>query len=317
MSTFLDISDKVAGGCEPGLLDLAFPHNYKQAGFFYVQYNAKDFSLTTARYSANPTTKTADSSSGKVVLSVPHPNECNHNGGWIGFGPKDGYLYVSTGDGGNQGDPNGHAQDKTSLLGKILRIDVGSNGENVPAKVPSGNPFGNQVWAYGFRNPWRASFDRSTGDLLIGDVGQDRVEEVNFAANGGKGNNFGWRTTEGNECFNASNPPSSFNNPLSSCDKTGIIPPVYSYPHNGTSAAVTGGYVYRGKKYPRMTGIYFFTDSSQPNLWSLRKNGSSWSFKTEISSVGGTLVSFGEDENGEVYLVSIEGTVYQLTDTGN
>lgn len=94
MSTFLDISDKVAGGCEPGLLDLAFPHNYKQAGFFYVQYNAKDFSLTTARYSANPTTKTADSSSGKVVLSVPHPNECNHNGGWIGFGPKDGYLYV-------------------------------------------------------------------------------------------------------------------------------------------------------------------------------------------------------------------------------
>jgi len=253
------------------------------------------------------------------VLRVDQPQgEGNHKGGWLGFGPDDGYLYVGFGDGGGGYDdhgPIGNGQDPTTLLGKMLRIDVREAADDFPADpdrnyaIPPDNPFVGEagilpeIWALGLRNPWRASFDRETGDLWIADVGQNAYEEVNFQPAGSKGGeNYGWAVMEASECFR----------PASGCDTTGLTLPVFEYSH-GEGCSVTGGYVYRGKQYPALNGVYLFTDYCTGNLWATRQVAPG-EFETEqIGTLPGSISSFGEDEGGELYAVrDAEGAVYRV-----
>lgn len=303
---FLDISSLVtSSGNEQGLLGLAFHPDFEKNGRFFVAYTAKDAANTVAEYRvANPSDDVADANSGKVLFAVPDQYP-NHNGGMLAFGP-DGYLYISMGDGGSGGDPNGNAQNLNSLLGKLLRIDVNSGS---PYGIPAGNPFANrndarpEVWAYGLRNPWRFSFDRSTGDLWIGDVGQDKYEEVDFQAAGSKGGeNYGWNTMEGAHCYK----------PQSGCNQDGLTLPVFEYDH-GEGCSVTGGYVYRGKAIVPLVGRYLFTDYCGSTLWATTRNGDGTFATAEVAAVPRGVSAFGEDETGEVYFtVDSEGAVYKL-----
>ena len=306
---FLDIHTIVNfSGSEQGLLALAFHPNYASNGQFYTMHTIQDGSLVLSRFNRSANNPDlANASSRTTLLTIPHPNNTNHNGATLAFGP-DGYLYWSTGDGGGGGDVPNNAQNLTVLLGKILRIDVDSGS---PYGIPSSNPFFNdpnpavrkEIWAYGLRNPWRFSFDSQTGDLFIGDVGQGRREEIDFqpAASGG-GENYGWRVMEGSLCFN----------PSSGCDQSGKILPIAEYDHS-VGCAVTGGYIYRGLQYSLLQGHYFYGDFCTGALFSLQGNAvSGWS----ITSLGDTpysISTFGEDENGELYLADYAtGKIYQL-----
>jgi glucose/arabinose dehydrogenase len=247
----------------------------------------------------------ADPSSEQIILQIEQP-AANHNGGQVKFGP-DGYLYIGTGDGGQAGDPWGNAQNPNELLGKMLRIDV--TGADT-YEVPSDNPILDQtgarpeIWATGLRNPWRFSFDRATDDLYIADVGQNLFEEVHFqpAASPG-GENYGWDIMEGNQCFE----------PPTGCDSDGLVPPVAEYDH-GQGCSITGGYVYRGTRFPQMEGVYFFGDFCSGNIWGLRREApGNWEMAllldTDIN-----ISSFGEDIDGEIYVVSYsDGNIYRLT----
>ena len=308
---FLDISPIVkTNGGEQGLLGLAFDPDYDTNGYFYVVYSAESSgSNVLARYkvsSGDP--DVADSGSGQILLTVAKPaGEENHNGGMLAFGP-DGYLYYGLGDGGGGGDNHGaigNGQDLTAMLGKILRLDVST----VPYTVPPTNPFvgvaGNdEIWAYGVRNPWRFSFDRSTGDLYIGDVGQDTQEEIDFQAAGFAGGaNYGWRIREGNLCYN----------PGSGCGTpSAYVAPVATYDHNN-GCSVTGGYVYRGTAFPGLVGVYLYGDFCNGNLWGLYKNSSNQWVSKFIMDTGYNISSFAEDEDGELYIVSIGGDVVHIT----
>ena len=245
-----------------------------------------------------------DPGSEQIILRVEQP-AANHNGGQIQFGP-DGYLYIGTGDGGQAGDPWGNAQNPGALLGKMLRIDVmGADAY----EIPSDNPLLDQpgahpeIWATGTRNPWRFSFDRATGDLYIADVGQNLYEEVNFqpAASRG-GENYGWDVMEGNHCFE----------PATGCDVEGLVLPVAEY-DPGLGCSITGGYVYRGSRYPDMAGVYFYGDFCSGNIWGLRQDeAGDWEtallLETDLS-----ISTFGEDAEGELYVASYnDGIVYQL-----
>ncbi len=310
---FLDISSKTSKGGEQGLLGLAFHPNYRNNGYFYVNYTNSAGDTVIARYSANRSTKLADPNSEQVVLTVDQPYD-NHNAGWIGFGP-DGMLYIPLGDGGAGGDPQNHAQrleaqdGNRHFLGKVLRIDVNAGEQGRNYRIPTDNPsLGgrvSEIWAYGLRNPWRASFDRQTGDLWIGDVGENTQEEINRAPHGGKGLNYGWKIMEGTHCHASQIDPG--------CNHPSLTPPVHSY-GRGDGISVTGGYVYRGSRFPRMRGRYFFTDYGNGDLWSLRLVDNAWTRKTEVSSAGRSLASFGEDEQGEVYLISLGGQIWRLED---
>ena len=302
---FLDITKTVrSSGNEQGLLGLAFHPQFKQNGRLFVAYTAQNGDNTVAEYRASPDLNRADAASGRVLFGVKDPFP-NHNGGMLAFG-NDGYLYVSMGDGGSAGDPNGNAQNLDSLLGKLLRIDVNS-GE--PYGIPKDNPFVGragarpEIWAYGLRNPWRFSFDRQTGDMWIADVGQNAIEEVDFQGAQSKGGeNYGWRTMEGKNCFK----------PESNCDQSGLTLPIAQYTHD-KGCSITGGYVYRGKAFPAFQGTYFYTDYCTGNFWSLRRDASGKATVAELPKILGSVSSFGEDEAGEVYLVSdSEGTLYQL-----
>jgi glucose/arabinose dehydrogenase len=248
-TVFLDIRDRVLYGGEQGLLGLAFHPNYNSNGYFYIDYVADNPTRTViARYSVsanNP--NVADKNSEQVVLEISQPFS-NHKGGQLAFG-ADGYLYIGVGDGGSEGDPSGNGQNISTLLGKILRINVDSSSAGRNYSIPSDNPFvGNslgyreEIYAYGLRNPWRFSFDSATGLLWVGDVGQDRFEEIDIGA---KGKNYGWNIMEGSLCYN----------PSTDCNETGLELPIWNYTHD-VGNAIIGGYVYHGSALPSLIGDY-------------------------------------------------------------
>ncbi|CAN5393139.1 hypothetical protein BH10BAC2_BH10BAC2_49810 [soil metagenome] len=309
---FLNVSSIIKyNGGEEGLLSLAFPPDYKQTGYFFIYYNAANENVTLARYhvsSSNP--DVADPASGVILFSYPKPGGFgNHNGGCLQFG-KDGYLYSSIGDGGSGGDPFANAQNLSSPFGKILRLDV--KMINAPYyKIPAGNPFKNnpnalgQIWMLGLRNTWRWSFDRQTGDTWIGDVGQDLWEEVDYRTTANAaGANFGWRCYEANAAYNTD-----------SCRrKNKYVSPIFSYQHDVANggASVTGGYVYRGNKFPTLRGYYICADYISANAWKIISNGAGgWNVSIQ-ANVPASIVSFGEDESGELYASSLSGTIYSV-----
>lgn len=298
---FLNITSQVTpGGGEQGLLGLAFPPGFTARGTFYVNYTNRTAVGNTviARFGLGPSADLADSASRLELLTIEQPF-ANHNGGQLAFGP-DSLLYIGTGDGGSGGDPLGNGQSLTTLLGKLLRIDV--LGATAPYAIPAGNPFANEVWAYGLRNPWRFSFDRLTGDLYLADVGQDRVEEVNFQpAGSGAGANYGWNVMEGSSCF--TNP---------ACSSASLTLPVAEYLHGSGDCAVTGGYVYRGS-IPSLRGVYLYGDFCSGRIWGLNRSGSTWENRLLLDSPF-QISTFGEDEAGELYLADYAGgDIYRIT----
>jgi glucose/arabinose dehydrogenase len=291
---FLDISDRVgSGGSEQGLLGLAFHPHYAENGFFFVNYTDKNGNTVIARYQVTADSNVADPNSEVVLLNVDQPFQ-NHNGGMLAFGP-DGYLYAGLGDGGSGGDPFGNAQNLNTFLGKILRLDVDSAQ---PYAIPPDNPFGNEIWAYGLRNPWRFSFDHLTGDLYIGDVGQNSWEEIDFVPAGTPGGmNFGWNIMEGTH-------------PYKGGPQDGLVPPVAEYGHSQGRCSVTGGYVYRGTM-PEWNGVYFYGDYCSGTVWGLIHSDGGWQNQL-LYETGASISSFGQDPAGEVYLIDYGGRILRL-----
>jgi glucose/arabinose dehydrogenase len=314
---FLDISNLVyyAGG-EQGLLSIAFPPNYSRRGVFFVYYNNKNGDITLARYhvsNANP--DIANPSSGKVLFSRPKPNGyTNHNGGSLHFG-KDGYLYLSIGDGGGAGDQNGNGQSGQTFFGKMLRLNV--NMPDSPYyKIPPDNPFVNdpnvldEIWALGLRNPWKWSFDRQTHDTWIADVGQDKWEEVDFrkpAQIGGS--NFGWRCYEGHATYNTAGCKARSN----------YVFPIFDYQHGVSNGGrcIIGGYVYRGSKFTDLQGYYICVDYLSANSWKIKPDGAGgWNVYLQKNVPSG-IISFGENEAGELYASTSAGNIYHVITTSN
>ena len=295
---FLDIRSIVLSSGERGLLSVAFHPRYRQNGLFFVYYTNKNGDNSIARYkvsSGDP--NLADPASGVILLTIPHPNFANHNGGQLQFGP-DGYLYIGTGDGGSAGDPNNHGQDLTQLLGKILRIDV---DRGLPYTIPPSNPFfalssaRNEIWAYGLRNPWRFSFDRENGDLWIGDVGQNVYEEVDRQpATSIGGENYGWRKMEGFHCFN----------PSSNCTDPSFTMPVLEYAHTQGACSITGGYRYRGTQIAVLRGAYLYGDYCTGDIFRADPSGATWT-STRLFATTISISSFGEDWSGELYVLDV------------
>ena len=325
-TSFLDIDGLITGGTflddERGLLGLAFHPNYQNNGKFYVNYTDSGDDTVVAEYQVSANPNLADAGSAVKIFEVFQPF-VNHNGGWIGFGPNDGYLYVSMGDGGSANDPSGRAQDITDmLLGKMLRIDI--DGDDFPGDdqnnyaIPPDNPFvditgDDEIWAYGLRNPWRCSFDRANGDLYIGDVGQFSWEEITYQpASSTGGENYGWRCMEANNCTGLTG---------CTCFDNALTDPVHAYFHTGGSCSVTGGYVYRGCAIPSLDGTYFFGDYCSDLIWSFKLvDGGVTDFEdrtAELKPDDGTLIdrltAFGEDARGEMYLTDhLGGEVWRI-----
>ena len=310
---FLNLTSLVQCCGEEGLLGLAFEPNHATTGRFYVYYTNESGNQVIARYQVSGNPDVANPGSAQILMTIPNPDYGNHNGGWLSFGP-DGHLYAGVGDGGGGGDPFCAAQDPADWRGKILRLNAVGQ---ITYTIPSGNVFTTtqkpEVWAIGLRNPWRASFDRQTGDLYIADVGQDAREEVNFVPAGSPaGLNFVWSQFEGNIPYS----DGSSNAGPFDCPASGIAPtmPITDYDHSvGTS--ITGGYVYRGPSYPWLNGIYFYADFSTGRLFGAWKPTPGAAFTSAfIRDTSYNISSFGEDVNGELYLVSYSnGTIYKLT----
>jgi len=300
---FLDISSLITtSGQEQGLLGLVFDPQYKTNGEFYVQYTATNDDLVVARMTVSGNPNVANTTL-TPVLTQPHPTYVNHNGGELQFGP-DGYLYVGFGDGGGTGDPNGNAQNVNTLLGKLLRIDVHAPTYTVPPTNPLvGQPGLDEIWAYGLRNPWRFTFDRTTGDLFIADVGQDSLEEIDVQPAGDATlRNYGWNVMEATACYA----------PPSGCDTSGKTFPVLQYDHS-LGCSVTGGYRYRGSD-PTLYGKYVYGDFCSGRIWTATQSGSTWS-STLALDTSLLISSFGEDDAGELYLAGFaDGTLYRITD---
>jgi len=241
-----------------------------------------------------------------TILTVDQPFD-NHNGGMLAFGPNNGYLYIGLGDGGSGGDPQENGQNPDALLGKILRIDTESGVKpysNPPTNPNVGNAHPDEIWHLGTRNPWRFSFDRSTGDMYIGEVGQNTYEEIDYQpASSTGGENWGWDNMEGFHCFE----------PASGCDMNGLALPVVEYSHAEGGCSVTGGYVYRGSPYPRMQGVYFYGDYCSGRIWGLKRDNGNW-YSTLLLDTDMNISSFGEDEAGNLWVVNLAGTIWQITD---
>jgi len=306
---FLDATSLITtNGSERGLLGLAFHPSYAQNGLFFIWYTDLQGDVTIARLNVSASDPNrADPNSRVVLLEIAHSQFPNHNGGQLAFGP-DGYLYLGTGDGGSAGDPNNRAQNRGDLLGKILRIDVNSGN---PYGIPPSNPFVStagarpEVWAYGVRNPWRFSFDRLTGDLWIADVGQNVIEEIDFQpATSIGGENYGWRRMEGSRCFN----------PSSNCSDPSFVLPVIEYDHSDGACSVTGGFVYRGTKYPGFAGMYFYGDYCNGVISGAMRSASGAVTPRQLLDTTLQISTFGEDVAGELYVADQRGTIYQLTD---
>ena len=304
---FLDISSRVEAGGEQGLLSVAFPPDYARSGRFYVYFTERGGRFNSVVEFRRSSDDVANPSSARPVLRMPD-REANHNGGLLLFGPDD-LLYVGTGDGGGGGDEHGargNAQNLGSLLGKLLRIDPRASGGRAYA-VPRSNPFvgrsgaRGEVYAYGLRNPWRYSFDRRTGDLTIGDVGQNAIEEIDFATKGrGLGANFGWRPFEGRSRFRDGE------------SARGHVPPVIERTHDDGWCSITGGVVVRDDGVPGLAGRYVFGDVCKDRIYSARLRAGGASDLRATSLRISSLVSFGEDAQGRVYAVSLNGPVYRI-----
>ncbi|WP_050409620.1 sorbosone dehydrogenase family protein [Massilia sp. NR 4-1] len=305
----LDISAQTTTDGERGLLSLAFHPEFARNGRFYVYYTDRSGNIAIDRFTMSADPYVADPQSQTRVLSIGHPTYSNHNGGLLAFGP-DGFLYIGTGDGGGGGDPNRNAQNPESMLGKLLRLDVDS-GLSTAYKVPSDNPYAGQsgkrgeIWALGLRNPWRFAFDGTSRQLYIADVGQGQREEVDIASIATGGNNYGWPIMEGSACYNAA-----------SCASAGLVRPAFEYTHGSAGAngcSITGGYVYRGAAIPELAGRYFYSDYCKGFLKSFLYSGGTVSEQRDwgIANVGNVL-SFGQDAQGELYVLVGGGKVYKL-----
>jgi len=319
---FLDISGRVdSSSNEEGLLGLTFHPDYASNGYFYLNYTHTSFNIRRtriSRFSVSDDPNVADPDSESILLTVRQP-QANHNAGDIHFGP-DGYLYVPLGDGGGAGDTGNNAQNLSLLLGKIARIDVDSGSGSAPDcqgggtgnyTIPPTNPLVDgaggtcdEIWAIGLRNPWRSSFDRLTGDLYIGDVGQNDWEEINYQpVNAGGGENYGWRCYEGDHAFNTDGCGPMINYTF----------PIFEYNQTDNGCTVIGGYVYRGSQYPAMYGHYLLADYCSGNFWDLAPDGGGWQATKHTNLSGFGYVAFGEDASGELYVVNISSnTLYRL-----
>lgn len=304
--TLLDIRDRVnRGGSEEGLLGLAFHPKFAVNGRLFVYYSAADPRRSVLSEFKVEAQGRADPSGERIIMEVAQPY-ANHNGGMIVFGP-DGYLYAGLGDGGSAGDPHGNGQNVDTLLGSVLRIDVDRKAGGKAYGIPPGNPFEHgggapEIWAYGLRNPWRFSFDRATGALWVGDVGQNRLEEIDILR---AGRNYGWNVMEGDLCFQ----------PREGCRTDGLEMPVTVYGRAG-GCSVTGGYVYRGRRLPSLFGAYVYGDYCSGNIWALRYDGSKVTEQLLIADTDLSITSFGEDESGEVYIVDGKGRIYRFAAPG-
>ena len=305
---YLDISERVSTDGEGGLLSLAFDPQFERNGYFYVYYTDWQHDIVVERFSAGAAPTVANPTSGLVILRIAHPVYRNHFGGQLAFGP-DGYLYLGTGDGGGAGDPQGNARNLSSLLGKLLRIDVAGATIDQPYTIPAGNPYLGaagrrpEIWASGLRNPWRWSFDG--GQLYLSDVGQDRREEVNIAPAGLAGLDYGWNVMEGTLCYGAD-----------ACARGGLTLPTFEYEHGPNDAngcSIVGGYVYRGRALPGLAGRYFYSDYCGGYLKSFVATGDGIAGQRDwaIGDVG-RIVSFGQDADGELYLLTSGGAIYKI-----
>jgi glucose/arabinose dehydrogenase len=296
---FLDITSKVTTGGEMGLLGLTFHPQFAQNGKFYVNYvrtvggQIQSIIAEYAVLAGNP--NQADPASERILLTVDQAgNFSNHKAGQLAFGP-DGLLYFGLGDGGSEGDPFGNGQNTQTLLGKMMRIDVNTTSPGLQYGIPPDNPFVGggglpEIYAVGFRNPWRFSFDRSTGRLFVGDVGQDKFEEVDIVQKGG---NYGWSTMEATHCFN----------PSSNCNMTGLTLPIAEIPHP-EGEAVLGGFIYHGSALASLQGQYIFGDLNG-RIWTLQEGPPNSFTRSLLMDTGLSLSSFGQDQSGELYVVDI------------
>ena len=305
-TVFLDISNRVSESHnEEGLLGLVFDPNFSRNGFFYVYYSAANPRRSVvSRFSVDHSdADRADADSELVILEIPQPYG-NHNGGQVAFGPE-GYLYIALGDGGSGGDPQGNGQNTATLLGSILRIDVSSASEDERYRIPPDNPFvgtpgsKGEIWAYGLRNPWRFSFDMATGLLWAGDVGQAGWEEIDLIQ---RGLNYGWKVMEGAHCYA----------PSTGCNESGLQFPLVEYNRSDPNCAVVGGYVYRGAETPSLTGAYVYGDYCAGTVWGLRYDGLSVNEHVLLADSGLLITSFGQDQSGEVYVLSRNSGIYHL-----
>ena len=309
---FLDITDRVNDRSnEEGLLGLALDPDFESSGIFFVYYTASGprRSVVSRFTVTDDDPDLADAGSESIIIEVPQPY-ANHNGGQILFGP-DGLLYIGLGDGGSAGDPRGNGQDLSTLLGSILRIDVSASGTGGGYTVPSDNPLVGvegarpEIWAYGLRNPWRFTFDRLTGELWTADVGQNALEEVDVIVPGG---NYGWNVMEGSECFGTRG---------DSCDPEGFEAPVVEYGRDD-GCSITGGYVYRGSRLPSLQGRYIFGDYCSGKVWAFSRQPvdavRAVDKSDELLDTNHKISSFGEDNSGEIYIISLVGGIYTLTD---
>ena len=304
-STFLDIRGKVNdSGNEEGLLGLAFHPDYKTNGLFYVNYTASGPRRTViSRFHVSQDPLKADPASEVVILTYEQPYS-NHNGGQVSFGP-DGYLYIAAGDGGSGGDPKNNGQNRSALLGKILRIDVNKQEDNKHYGIPPDNPFANnsngyrkEIYAFGLRNPWRFSFDSETSELWTGDVGQNDYEEIDIIEKGG---NYGWKIMEGKHCFE----------PSADCNRDNLKSPIHEY-GRGQGISVTGGFVYRGAALPELVGKYIFADYGSGRVWALSAKDKSNPVNTELMKIDFNISSFGIDSHEEIYMCAFDGKIYRI-----
>ena len=306
-AVFLNMETQVKDkGNEEGLLGLAFHPNYQDNGFFYVNYTADNPARTViSRFEVSDSDPDiADAGSELVLLEFEQPYS-NHNGGQLSFGP-DSYLYIAVGDGGSGGDPQGNGQNKETLLGSILRIDVDHPSAQLNYGIPETNPFaGNEegfkeeIFAYGLRNPWRFSFDPQTEKLWTGDVGQNRFEEINIIENG---KNYGWNTMEGFHCFE----------PKSGCEEEGLASPVWEYSQDNGDRSVTGGFVYRGSSISELEGLYVYADFVSGRIWTLDATKLNSPINKELMRAPFPVASFGVDQQNELYLCGFDGNIYKF-----
>ena len=298
-ANFLNITDRVNFSGEMGLLGLAFHPDFATNRYFYVYYNRAGRTITVSRFTANSANpNTADPSSEKIMMSIPK-SQTNHNGGSIHFG-ADGFLYISTGDGGGGGDPDNNGQNRNSLLGKLLRIDVNTNN---PYNIPPDNPFvgvdgADEIWSYGLRNGWKFSFDRTTNNIWIADVGQNLIEEINRVPATTPAVNYGWRCYEGNNAYNTTGCASA----------STMTFPLITYDHSGGKCSITGGYVYRGNIHPDLMGKYIFADFCSQQIGILDNTTITWS----PAFTGNSFTTFGEDNSKQLYVGASNGKIFKL-----
>lgn len=299
----LDIRDKVNdSGNEEGLLGLAFHPQYEVNKYFYVNYTADNPRRTViARFEMKEAAEETAASQ-QVIMEYAQPYG-NHNGGQVMFGP-DGYLYIAVGDGGSGGDPHGHGQNRETLLGTILRIDIDNEQDGLAYAIPADNPFaGNtegyreEIFAYGLRNPWRFCFHPESGEIWTGDVGQNRIEEIDIVVKGG---NYGWNIMEGTECYNADN-----------CDKSGLIQPIFEYDHS-VGYSITGGYIYQEDKITSLGNAYIYADFVVGKIWALYERENNKYENVFLTDEVPQISSFGEDKEKNLYILSFDGYIYQL-----